>query len=109
MRLDLDGGACLGAGAFDDVGIQSSLAEKIERAELLGLSFEDANKLVADDPSFLLRIYDALEPMEKPVGCVDEDEIHPEIAAEDLPHDLSFVEAQEAVVDKDGSQTVANC
>ena len=56
--MAFDDGRIFGA-AFDDIGIDGSLEQKIDIVELAGFFLKDADKFGANDFSFLLRITDA--------------------------------------------------
>ena len=71
-----------------------------------GLRLEGADELVADDPSFLLRVGDAFETVEKSLAGIDKHEIHAKCATEDVAHQISLAEAQKSVIDKDRGQAV---
>ena len=60
------------------------------------------------DLPLLLRVVDALEPREEPLLRVDVHERHVEVAAERLDHLLGLVLAQQAVVDEDARELVAD-
>ena len=107
VRLDLRGDA-LGAAGLDHVRVERALDEEARLAQLLGLLFEDADELLADDPALLLRLGHALEPREEAVGRVDVDERDVEVALERLDHLRGLVLAQQAVVDEDAGQLVAD-
>ena len=107
VRLDPRRDARLAAG-LDHVGVEGSLDEEAHVAESRGLLLEDADEILADPPSLLLRVADALEAGEEPVGGVDVDELDVEMVAERLDDPRRLVLAQEAVVDEDAGQLVAD-
>src|SRR5829696_6731996 len=109
MGLDLDRGFRVGRGAFDDIRIERPLRQKIERSVEVGLRLKGADELVSDDPSFLLRVGDAIETREKAGAGIDRHEFHPKRATENIAHEVCLSEPQEAVVDKNRRQAVADC
>ena len=72
------------------------------------LLLEDADELLADPASLLLRLVDALEPRQETLLGLDVDERDVEVAAERLGHLLGLVRAHEAVVDEDAGELVAD-
>ena len=78
------------------------------RPEPLRLLLEDADELLAHAAPLLLRIGDAFEPREKALLRVDVHERDVEVALEGLHHLRRLVLAQEAVVDEDAGQLVAD-
>src|SRR5262245_39561524 len=101
MGLDLHGGASFRARTLDDVGIERSLTEEVERTQQLGLLLEDADELIANRAPLFFGISDALEPGKEPVSRIDEDELHAKISAKHLAHNFGFIEPQQPVVDED--------
>ena len=69
---------------------------------------EDADEFVADDLAFALGIGDALELFEEARGGVHVFEFDVKVVAEDALHGLGFVGAEEAVVDEDAGELVAD-
>ena len=72
------------------------------------LLLEDADELLADDLALLLRLGHAREPREEPLLRLDVDERDVEVAAERLDDLLGLVLAQQAVVDEDAGELVAD-
>ena len=86
-------------------------ADKIvDSADLLRLFLEDADEFLADDLALLLRLRDALELCIEAVFCIDADEVDiiRAIGAEDRLDFVAFVLAQQAVVDEDARQLLAD-
>ena len=109
VRLDLVGHAgILRRGALDHVGVEGPLRQELERPRPGGVRLEDADEGVADPPSLLLGVADPGEFFEELPGGVGVDERHPEVAPEDLLHRLRLALAQEAVVDEDRREAVAD-
>ena len=108
VRLDERGDAVLAATRLDDVGVERPLDEEADVSEAARLLLEDADELLADDLALLLRIGDAGEPREEPLLRLHVDERDVEVAAEGLDDLLGLVLAQQAVVDEDAGELVAD-
>ena len=74
---------------------------------LLGLLLEDLDEDAADDLALLLGIGDAAQRREEPLARVDGDEVQVEVLAERRDDLLGLAQAQQAVVDEDARQPVA--
>ena len=97
---------------LDDVGIDRALAEELDVAVLL-LEIarrvgEDLDELAADDLALLLRIRLALRLVEEALLAVKRDEVHAELALEDLLDHLAFVQTHAAVVDENADELLAD-
>ena len=77
-------------------------------AQLARLVGEDPDELVADDPPLLLGVGDAGEAGEEAFAGVDHDQVHPEVALKRHTQQLGLALAQQAVVDEDAGQLVAD-
>ena len=108
VRLDQRGDAVLAAARLDDVRVERPLDEEAHVAELSRLLLEDADELLADDLALLLRVGHAGEPAEEALLRLHVDERHVEVAAERLDDLLGLVLAQQAVVDEDARELVAD-
>ena len=88
----------------------SALADRRSgrRRQLPRFLLEDADELLADDLALLLRVGHAREPAEEALLRLDVDERHVEVAAERLDDLVRLVLAQEAVVDEDARELVAD-
>jgi hypothetical protein len=69
---------------------------------------EHGDELGADDLALPLRVGDAGERGQEPILGVDHDEVHVERAAEDRGHVVALSRAEEAVVDEDARQALAD-
>ncbi len=107
VRLDRRGDA-LGAARLDHVGVERPLHEPADVAEPPRLLLEDADELAADDLPLLLRLLDAVEQLEEPLLRLHVDERDVEVLAERLDHLLGLVLAQQAVVDEDAGELLAD-
>ena len=107
MRLD-DGRRPLERNRLDHVGIERALAEEFRAADFLRFVLEHVDEGVADDAPLLLGIEHAGEALEKQVGSVGHAERDSEPPGEDRLHPLALSGAQEAGIDEDAFETVAN-
>ena len=107
VRLDRRGDA-LGAARLDHVGVERSLHEPADVAEPPCLLLEDADELAADDLALLLRLLDPVEQLEEPLLRLHVDERDVEVLAERLDHLFGLVLAQQAVVDEDARELLAD-
>ena len=101
-------GDAVGAARLDHVRVERPLHEPLHVAELARLVLEDADELLADPLALLLRIGDAGEPREEALLRLDVDERHVEAVAERLDDLRGLVLAQQAVVDEDARELVAD-
>ena len=105
--LDLGGNASV-ATRLDHVGVERSLYEVLDVAELASLFLEHANEIFADSPALLLGLGDAGQPLEEALIRVDVNERHFEVLIEGA-HDVGcFLGPQEPVVDEDAGELVAD-
>ena len=112
VRLDLGRHARVAAG-LDHVRVERALDEVRRRprprpGEPPRLLLEDADELLPDPATLLLRLLDPLEPGEEALARVHVDERHVEMMAERLHDLLGLALAQQAVVDEDAGEPVAD-
>ena len=109
----LDGSARpLERDTLDHVGIERALCQKHRRApqvlgNLLGGVFEDLDEGVADDLAFLLGLGHAGQAAQEQVRGIDGVEADVEMIAKGRLHLLPLAFAQQAVVDEDTGELVA--
>ena len=108
VRLDLRGDAVLCASRLDHVRVERPLDEKTNVTELRRLLLEDADELLADDRPLLLGIADASEAREEPLLRLHVHEGHAKVAGERLDDLLGLVLPQQAVIDEDAGELVAD-
>ncbi len=94
--------------AFDDIGINRPLREIRFAAEPGRLFLKDADKLLADDLAFFLRIEHAFDAVNETVGGVDGDQRNPERLREHLADHARFVFTHEPVIYKNTGELVAD-
>ena len=70
----LDDGSDIRAG-FNHVGIDRTLCQIVDRADLLALFLKDADELLADDLALGLRVGDVLEARKEALLGVDTHEV----------------------------------
>ena len=98
----------VGAAGLDHVRVEGALDEVGDPPEPLRLLLEDADELLADALPLLLGVLDALEAGEEALDGVDMDERNLEVALEGLDHLRGLVLAEQAVVDEDAGELVAD-
>ncbi|MCY1215412.1 hypothetical protein D9M72_272550 [compost metagenome] len=108
VRLDGGGLAGLGAGGFDDVGVDGALGQPLGALLLAGLFLEHFDEFAADDLALGFGIGHAGQLAHELGGGVDVDDLHAHVLGEGLHDLLAFVQAQEAVVDEDAGELVAD-
>jgi len=99
------------AGGLDDIGVEGALDEPVdstgEFGDALGLVIKDSDKFIANDFAFLLRVGDTGEAGKKALAGIDGDEVEFEVVAEGLLDFGELVFAEDAVVDEDACEVVA--
>lgn len=107
VALD-DGG--LAETALNDVGINRPLHEEIDLADLLRFGFKNTDEFLTDDLALLLRFCHSLEFFIETLLGVDADKVQV-VRAFRAEHGLdlvSLVLSEEAVIDKDARQLLAD-
>ena len=94
--------------ALDNIGIYCALNEEIHPAEPLALVFKNADKLLADNFSLLLRLGHACELGEETLLGVDSDELHIKALAEDVLDLVALVLSEQTVVNENAGQLLAD-
>ena len=108
VALDRMGLAGLGSGRLDHVRVDGALRQPASVRQLLGLGLEDLDKLATDDLALGFRIGNAPQVAHELRGGIDVDDLDAKVTGKGLHHLLAFVQAQEAVVDEDAGQLVAD-
>ncbi len=93
---------------LDHVGVERSLRQKLDIAELLRLLVEDVDKGSADPLALFLGVGDPGEPLQEQIAGVAMDQRDVVMPAEQVDDLLGFAGAQQAGVDKDAGQLVAD-
>jgi len=108
----LDDGGLTAQTALDDIGINGTLCKEIDLADLLCLFLKDADELLADDLALALRLGDTGQLCKVAVTGVHADEVDVKAVgvagAEDGADLFLLVLAQQAVVNKDAGQLLAD-
>ena len=107
VRLDRLGDP-VGAARLDHVGVERPLDEPANVAEAARLVLEDADELLADHHPLALRIGDPGQLVDEAVLGLHVHERHVERAVEGLDHLLRLALPQQAMVDEDARQLVAD-
>ena len=94
--------------ALDHVGIERALGQELGAAGLLGLLVEHVDEERADGLALGLRVGLAGQRVEEAPARVHVHQRDVEMAAEQRNHLLGLVEAQQAVVDEDAGELVAD-
>ena len=108
MRLD---GGRRPAGrrhALDHVGIERALRQEFDVADLVGLRLEHVDEQFADHLALDFGVGDALQRVEEPRRRIDRDQRNVVMAAEQLLDLLRLALAQQAVIDEDAGELVAD-
>ena len=96
------------ARGLDDVRIDRALREELHAGELLRFLVEDLDKQASDDLALRFRVRDARERREEASFGVDTNDPHAKMLGE-RAHDLvAFVESQQAMIDEDAHELVAD-
>ena len=108
--MRLDGVRLLGLGTrgLDDVRIDRSLREPLHVAQLGGFALEHFDEQAPDDLPLLLGIGDAGKRRQEFVARIDVIHAHAEILRKRMHDLLRLVQAQEAVIDEDAGETIAD-
>ena len=93
---------------FDDIRIQRSLHQKIDRTDAVRFVFEDADEFIADEFAFLLRIGDAGQHVQETLGCIDAAHVQMQIVAKHRQYFFVLVLSQQSGIDEDADQAIAD-
>ncbi len=108
VTLDIVGLTGFCPGRFDDIGIDGPLGQPVGILNPLRLFFKNIDKQTADDLAFLFRIALTGQSGQKALFGINPDNLDPQIFGKGR-HDLvPFPQTQQAVVDKDAGQLVAD-
>src|SRR6266850_8573769 len=107
MALDGDRRA-MARDTLDDIGIQRALRQPGECAPLAGFLLEDGDELAADALAFVFGVDHPFQLVQEAVAGINAHEAVAKDRPETLLHFRSLVGAQEAVVDEDAGQPLAD-
>ena len=93
--------------ALDTVGVDRALRQPFDIVNLGGLLVEDLDEVRADDLALLLRICHAGQVGEETRGGVHASDVQAQVVVE-IQHVLEFIQPQQAMVDEDAVQALAN-
>ena len=113
VALDRDRLLALGAARLDHVRIDGALRQPLGAlragaGELGGLLLEHRDELAADDLALGLGVAHAGQLAEEQLAGIDADHLGVQLADEHVHHHVAFVQPQQAVVDEDAGQLVAD-
>ena len=113
VQFDVGGGPGMSVSGLDDIGVQRPLSQKMHwitaiGGDLIGGLPEAVDEPVSDQATFLLRILDTGEVTEKLVGCINHSQVDIEVVLECRFDQSPFILSQQAVVDKDAGQAIAD-
>ncbi len=115
VAFDGDGLLALGAAGFDHVRVDGALRQPLGTLagsttgdQLGGLGLEHLNKFAPDDLALGLWIAHSGKLAKKLLGRVNPDHLGVQLAHKHVHHQVAFVQAQQAVVDKDAGELIAN-
>ena len=108
VGLDTGRGAVLRSFAFDDVGIQSPLGQKVGLTQAGCSLFEHPYELFADDFTFLLRVDDPGKLRKEPLAGIGINQVQAHVTLEGVLHPLGLLQPQQTVVNEDAGQLVTD-
>ena len=85
------------------------MCQKGGAVDFVGFAFKDPHEFFADDFALALGVTDPGEGVEEFGAGVDGDEFDAHLIAEGVDDLFGFVEAEQAVVDKNTGEVVTNC
>ncbi len=108
VAFDRDRGAAGEADAFDHIGIKRALGEEFSAVDVVGVFLEDVDEKPADDFALGFRVGLAIKLAKEQFAfvCVDQRDVV--VVAEHLDDFVGFIFAQQAVVNEDAGQLVAD-
>ena len=108
VRLDGDGRAAGHRHALDHVGVQRTLSEEGRALDLFGFGLEHVDEQAADGLALGLRVADPVERTEEGLARVHVHQRDVVGIAEQGHHVLGLVLPQQAMIDKNAGETVAD-
>ncbi|MPL73681.1 hypothetical protein SDC9_19487 [bioreactor metagenome] len=108
VRLDRHRGTARERDAFDHVGIERALGQELGALDLVRVVLEHVDEEPADRLALHFRVRHALERAEEERALIGRDQPHVVVVAEHGDHFLGLALAQQAVVDEDAGQVVAD-
>ena len=108
VRLDGDARSAGKGHALDHIGIERALCQEIRAADPGGFLVEHLDKFAADKLALLLRVGLASQPLHKARLGIDHHQRDIIMVAEQSLDLLALVQPQQAMVDKDAGQLVAD-
>ena len=107
IMMGLDGRSGRGAG-FYNVRIEGARYEEFHIFELVRFFLEGMDEFCTDGLTFLFRFGDAFQKGHEVLGCIDVYQLHVEFVRKGIDDLFCFAETQEAVVDENAGQLIAD-
>ena len=107
MGLD-HGGRAADRLRFDSIRVDRPLRQELDSAESRGLVLEDLDEDLADDLPLGLRIDDPLQPLQEQLSVAQHADVEMELLAEPPIDLLDLPLAEEAVVDEEAGEPLAD-
>ena len=115
VALDGDGLLAFAAPGFDHVRVNGALCEKggalvatVASLQLGSFGLEDLDEFAADDLALVLGVAHAGELAQKLLAGIDMNDVGVQLAGEHLDNHLAFILAQQAMVDENAGELIAN-
>ena len=108
VQLDVGGVPARAVARFDHVGIERALGKERRVGDRRRFGAEHLDEFMPDAFAFFLGIGDTCQPAEEPVRGVDHAQVDLEMVAEHRLDKCGLVLAQNAVVDEDADQPLAD-
>src|SRR4051794_16670767 len=108
MQLDVCRCTRIAVAALDHIGIERALGEVAGVGDRCRFALESFDEFLANDLPFLLRIGNAFETAEEWISRVADAEVDFEVVTEGAVDELAFAFAQQAVVNEDADELLAD-
>jgi hypothetical protein len=108
VALDRHRGAAGERHAFDHVGIERALRQKIRAADLFRLFVEHLDEQAPDGLALHFGVGDAFEFAQKLLRGINVNQGYVVVMPEQVDHRLGLVEPQQAVIDEHACQLIAD-
>ncbi len=108
VEFDVGRVAAVPVPGFDDIWIERALGEEVSAVDFVGSLFEDFNKPMPNAFALDLWVIDAGKVIEEGFGRIDDAEVDFEMVAEGVFDEIALFVAEQAVVDEDAGELVAD-
>ena len=109
VQFDRRRGPVSSSPTFDDVGIECALSKKVRTFNLGGLIRKTVDEGAADTAAFFLRVSHAGKHVKKPILSWYDMQVCLEVVSEFLNDGSRLVFPEQAIVDQDAGELIANC